>query len=408
MIVKKMTFIHAADIHLGGMFSGFRHLPDNLYERLKASGYKALQNLVQTAIKEKVDFVILAGDIYDVDDRNLKAQVQFQKAMEQLNKEEIPVYMIHGNHDFLEGKYFELSLPPNVHVFRQEVEVKKYIKEDGTSAMLYGFSYGKRHVRDRMIEAYVKQPAGDFHIGLLHGNLDGETSHGNYAPFTRKDLLEKGFDYWALGHIHKRMFVLEDPIAVYPGCLQGRNKKETGEKGFYLVHLSENGTEMDFRPASVMDWKEEKLDASGFGMSELVQRLNERKEQLRQEGKDILLEIILDASNARKEDWFYSDMDELLEAVQEGEELEEPMVWIHSMKILPPVWMEEDKQVSESFLAELLSVSSNISEEQYESFTASLSANPTARKYMQDWNQDTREEIILEANMELMKRLNSK
>lgn len=408
MIVKKMTFIHAADIHLGGMFSGFRHLPDNLYERLKASGYKALQNLVQTAIKEKVDFVILAGDIYDVDDRNLKAQVQFQKAMEQLNKEEIPVYMIHGNHDFLEGKYFELALPPNVHVFRQEVEVKEYIKEDGTSAMLYGFSYGKRHVRDRMIEAYVKQPAGDFHIGLLHGNLDGETSHGNYAPFTRTDLLEKGFDYWALGHIHKRMFVLEEPIAVYPGCLQGRNKKETGEKGFYLVHLSENGTEMEFRPASVMDWKEEKLDASGLGMSELVQRLNERKEQLRQEGKDILLEIILDASNARKEDWIYSDMDELLEAVQEGEELEEPMVWIHSMKILPPVWMEEDKQVSESFLAELLSVSSNISEEQYESFTASLFANPTARKYMQDWNQDTREEIILEANMELMKRLNSK
>ena len=406
--MKNMTFIHAADLHLGGMFTGFRHLPDTLYEKLKASGYQALKNLVDTAIKEKVDFVILAGDIYEVDNRNLKAQIQFQKAMERLNKEGIPVYMIHGNHDFLEGEYFNLSLPPNVHVFGPKVEIKEHIKEDGTTAMLYGFSYGKRHVKDRMIEGYIKQAAGDFHIGLLHGNLDGETAHGHYAPFTKRDLLEKGFDYWALGHIHKRMFVLDHPVAVYPGCLQGRNKKETGEKGFYLVHLSENGTKMDFRTASVINWQEEKMEASSLGMSELVRSLHNRKEYLRQNGKDLLLEVTLDASNAQEEDWIYADMNELLEAVQEGEEMEEPMIWIHSIKILPPDWMEKDKQVSESFLAELLAVSSSLSEEQYNSFTASLSTHSNARKYMKEWGHDTREEIILEANMELLKRLNNK
>ena len=408
MKVKNITFIHAADLHLGGMFSGFRHLPDPLFEKLITSSYKALKHLVQTAIKEKVDFVLLAGDIYDVDQRSLKAQIQFQKAMEELNKEEIPVYLIHGNHDFLEGKYFNLSLPSNVYVFGQEVEVEEYKKDDGTTVMLYGFSYGKRHVRDRMIDGYIKQAAGDFHIGLLHGNLEGETAHGNYAPFTKKDLLGKGFDYWALGHIHKRMFVLDNPAAVYPGCLQGRNKKETGEKGFYLVELSDVGTKMEFRPASVLDWQEERVVASGLEMSELVRRLNERKENLRAEGKDLLLEITLDASDAKEEDWLYSDLDEVLEAVQEGEETEDPMVWIHSIKVLPPACLEEDKQVSESFLAELLDVSSNIRIEQYEDFTAPLFIHPTARRYLQGWNQEARQEIILEANMELMKRLNRK
>ena len=288
MKMKNITFIHAADLHLGGMFSGFRHLPDPLFEKLITSSYKALKNLVQTAIKEKVNFVLLAGDIYDVDQRSLKAQIQFQKAMEELNKAEIPVYLIHGNHDFLEGKYFNLSLPPNVHVFGEEVEVEEYRKNDGTTVMLYGFSYEKRHVRARMIDGYIKQTVGDFHIGLLHGNLEGETAHGNYAPFTKKDLLEKGFDYWALGHIHKRMVVLDNPAAVYPGCLQGRNKKETGEKGFYLIELSDVGTKMEFRPASVLDWQEEIVDASGLEMSELVRRLNERKEYLRAEGKDLI------------------------------------------------------------------------------------------------------------------------
>ncbi len=407
MKVKNITFIHAADLHLGGMFSGFRHLPDTLYEKLRTSSYEALRNLIQTAITEKVDFVILAGDIYDVDDRSLKAQIQFQKAMEQLNKEGIPVYLIHGNHDFLEGKYFNLSLPPNVHVFGREVEVMEHVKKDGTSAMLYGFSYGKRHIKERMIEGYIKQPSGDFHIGLLHGNLDGEMAHGNYAPFTKMELMQKGFDYWALGHIHKRMLVLKEPYAVYPGCLQGRNRKETGEKGFYLVQLSESDTRLDFRPASVLDWQTETIEASGLEMSELIQRINDFKEHFRQADKDILLELILDASKAKKEDWLYADMEEWLEAVQEGEE-ETPMVWIHSMKLIPPAWMEEGADESQSFLAELLDVSSDIGREEFEELTASLLTHSAARKYLKGWDQSSQEEIIQEANLELMKRLNSR
>lgn len=408
MKVKNITFIHAADLHLGGMFSGFRHLPDTLYEKLRTCSYEALRNLIQTAITEKVDFVILAGDIYDGNDRSLKAQIQFQKAMEQLNKEGIPVYLIHGNHDFLEGNYFNLSLPPNVHIFGREVEVKEHVKEDGTSSMLYGFSYGQRHIKERMIEGYIKQPSGDFHIGLLHGNLDGETAHGNYAPFTKMELVQKGFDYWALGHIHKRMLVLNEPYAVYPGCLQGRNRKETGEKGFYLVHLSETETKLDFRPASVLNWQEETVEASGLEMNRLIQHINERKEHYRQAGKDILLELILDASKAKEEDWLYSDMDELLEAVQEGEEEETPRVWIHTMKLIPPAWMDEGTDETQSFLAELLDVSADLGKEQFEELIAPLLTHSAARKYVKGWDYASQKEIILEANMELVKRLNSR
>src|SRR5690606_38326221 len=100
----------------------------------------------------------------------------------------------------LDGNWTHLPLPENVHIFSHNVEVVQYLNTHGTAVHLYGFSYPKRHVFERMIDQYMKVEGADFHIGILHGHCEGSSIHGKYAPFKQKDLAEKGFDYWALGH----------------------------------------------------------------------------------------------------------------------------------------------------------------------------------------------------------------
>src|SRR5690625_6385033 len=81
---------------------------------------------------------------------------------------------------------------------------------------------------------------------MVRGSLHSNTGYGVYAPFYLRDLVEKDFDYWALGHIHQREILKENPHIVYPGNIQGRNRKEQGEKGCYYVTLSQASTTVSF------------------------------------------------------------------------------------------------------------------------------------------------------------------
>lgn len=407
--MKTIKFIHAADLHLGSVFSGFQHIPEYLYRHLKESGYRALKKLIDTAIEEKVDFVIIAGDIYDLEDRNLKAQLRFRKEMERLNQHHIHVYVIHGNHDYLEGYYYELHLPPNVHVFGRQVEVKLYEKMDGTKVNLYGFSYGSRHIHERVINDYHKQGDADYHIGLLHGNLDGEHAHGNYAPFSKSELLNKQFDYWALGHIHKRMVLFEEPPAIYPGCLQGRNKKETGEKGFYLVSIENMSTNLDFIPAADTEWRTETIELDKLGLTDLevlIKEIQKRQQQIRQEDKSVLIELVLDASQLKSFDKFtLVNIEDVIESIQEGEEDQEQFVWIHSVKWIPPRHSEAKYGIFGKFVDELIIKTGQLSQEEIYQWGESLLTHTAARKYIDPWDEETWSEIRDGAELELLKNL---
>lgn len=141
--------------------------------------------------------------------------------MLRLEEEQIEVYLIHGNHDHLNGSWVQIELPPNVHVFPSMVTVKKYVKNN-LSANLYGFSYETRHIKERRIDEYERSDDAHFHIGILHGNLEGSTEHSAYAPFQVSDLLAKKMDYWALGHIHKR-----ELQSLFPDCLSRKHTRKT-------------------------------------------------------------------------------------------------------------------------------------------------------------------------------------
>ncbi|MFS0782983.1 metallophosphoesterase family protein [Bacillus sp. 1P06AnD] len=253
--MEKIKFIHSADLHLDSPFAGLKMIPPSILEKMKEAVFLSFQRIVELAISKNVDFLLLAGDLYDGANRNLRTQVRFRKEMERLQAKGIEVYIIHGNHDHLGGDWVDMKQPGNVHIFSEQFGVEVFVKNNA-KVHLYGYSYPTRHVKERIIQQYRKEEGADYHIGLLHGNLQGQTEHGQYAPFTLEELQNLHFDYWALGHIHKRKELLLSPPIIYPGNIQGRNRKESGPKGCYYVELDGKQSSIEFNATSPIVWED--------------------------------------------------------------------------------------------------------------------------------------------------------
>ncbi|MCM3626553.1 DNA repair exonuclease [Paenibacillus glycanilyticus] len=293
-------FIHAADLHLDSPFRGMSKVPDALKERLMASTFSALRRLTETAIREQVDFIVISGDLYDEADRSLKAQLILMKEWERLQQHGIAVFVIHGNHDPLNGARAELKLPSNVTQFGASgMEYRPaYCRNGELAAFVYGMSYGKRHVTDNLAAGYSPVEGAPFHIAMLHGNVNGDQAHDPYAPCSLEELVGKGFDYWALGHIHTRKVLHEYPHVVYSGNIQGRNPRETGPKGCYVVEVSSSrAVQLTFVPLDEIRWLEARVSIAGLNTEqELLQRLEEQAELLASEGegRTVMLRLLLD------------------------------------------------------------------------------------------------------------------
>ena len=359
--MKQITFIHAADLHLDSPMIGLSHLPTEIFERLKESTFVALKKLVDEAIYHQVDFVILAGDLFDEQDRSVRAQMRLRKEMERLNQVHIPVFVIHGNHDHLNGEWIHLDMPRNVHVFGEKVEFKKYVTKEAVTH-LYGFSYESRHIMERRLDEYVKQEGADFHIGILHGHGEGTSGHSPYAPFHVKELIDKKFDYWALGHIHKRSILHENPTIVYPGNIQGRNKKETGKKGCYLVKLTPNETKLDFIETSDIRWKTLELDGQGASsFHELYLLCQKGMEEQRHQGKGILLSLTLHHVLLPDKELSSVLNGDLLQTLQDEEREERSFVWPIKIEIERAYdWNRSELEKESDFYYELFQASDHL------------------------------------------------
>lgn len=244
----KISFLHAADLHLDSPFTGLKQVPEHIFQDIQKSTFTALDNLVQTAIEKDVDFVVLTGDLFDNEKQSLKAQIRLRNAFRELERNGILVYMSYGNHDYTSGNIHPITYPDNVFVFPGE-RVSHFVFEKNayTRAAIYGFSYEKRAIHtNKAAEFAVADIRIPYHIAMLHGSIATNTEHDTYAPFHISDLKHQGYDYWALGHIHKRDILHTDPYIAYPGNTQGRNQQETGEKGCYYVQLSPTETNVTF------------------------------------------------------------------------------------------------------------------------------------------------------------------
>ncbi|MCM3602268.1 DNA repair exonuclease [Robertmurraya korlensis] len=403
--MKKVKFIHAADLHLDSPMVGLKFLPASIFSRLKESTFVALERIVNKAIEEKVDFVILAGDLFDSEDRSIKAQTRLRNEMKRLQTHGISVFAIHGNHDHLDGSWAHLDMPENVHIFSTEVEKKLYQTANGSHIHLYGFSYPSRHVFERKIVDYRKEEEADFHIGILHGNIEGNHDHGNYAPFSLKELLDKDFDYWALGHIHKGSILSQDPPVIYPGNTQGRNRKETGIKGGYLIELEEGKKSIDFFPTSDCVWIEKEINVSEVnGFEQLYLTCKSVLDTERENKIGILLKLhltnLLKENNPSERDI----LNDLLEALQEDEREETSFVWPYAVTAEEQsIWDRETLANQTDFYGELFRLSEEPGE--LERGLDLLYKHPQARKFLNPLTDEEKKEMIQYAECFLVEQL---
>ncbi|MET8383136.1 DNA repair exonuclease [Streptosporangium canum] len=228
-----MKLLHAADLHIDSPLRGLSAYEGAPAQELRTASRRALENLVDLAVSESVDAVLLAGDIYDGDWPDFQTGLFFTRQMTLLGREGIHVYMVSGNHDAQNHMTRQLRLPANVHML--DINQPQTVRDEKRGLAVHGQGFARRDVKENLCLAYPS-PCNDlFNVGLLHTALTGRDGHDNYAPCTVADLTAKGYDYWALGHVHRREVVSEEPWIVFPGNLQGRHARETGPKGCTLV-----------------------------------------------------------------------------------------------------------------------------------------------------------------------------
>ncbi|MCU7920459.1 MAG: DNA repair exonuclease [Candidatus Thiodiazotropha sp. (ex Epidulcina cf. delphinae)] len=256
-----MKFIHAADIHLDSSLHGLERYEGAPVEEIRSATRRAFDNLIELAIDEKVAFVLLVGDLYDGDWKDYNTGLYFVERMGRLREAGVRVFIVAGNHDAANQITKHLRLPDNVTLF--STKHPEQVILDDLNVALYGQGFATRVVTDDLSQVY---PHGDpqlLNIGLLHTCLDGKPGHEPYAPCTIDELLSKGYQYWALGHVHKREEVSQDPWVVFPGNIQGRHIREVGPKGCALVTVeSAEIVEVEHRDLDVMRWALCELDVS--------------------------------------------------------------------------------------------------------------------------------------------------
>lgn len=363
------TFIHTADLHLDSLFTGMNGLSDKVRHAMRESTFGALDQLVNLALDQKVDFVVVSGDVYDAADSSLQAQLRFYEALDVLGSHGIHTYIIHGNHDPLDSPRIMIRERDYVHVFGRDFARCTATRRDDRKpvAVIGGISYPTAKVTNNMALEFVRDKDSSlFHIALLHANLDGNPAHETYSPCTRRDLVEAGYDYWALGHIHTRAVLAESPYIVYPGNIQGRSIKETGARGCYVVSVGEDGTaDLSFYALDRVRWFREEISISGIEREEdfsLI--LDERIDVIRKQkpGRMSIVRFnITGRSHLHRQLANGRVVDELLQelrrrALKDAEAGSfEGLVWVEGMSVQSgPAIDREALQQEDIFLGELL------------------------------------------------------
>ncbi|MEB2312152.1 MAG: DNA repair exonuclease [Sorangiineae bacterium] len=250
-------FLHAADLHIGSALTNLEQRDGAPVEAIRGAVERALGNLVELAIGEEVNFVVLAGDTFDTNP-TLASERVFRRAMRRLGERGIPVVAVLGNHDFAGLSPQEGRLPDNVTVLSREAAESF---EPAPGVVVHGRSYPRRDCREDLTDGFPEAVPGALNIGLLHTALT-DTAHEPYAPTSPAKLGALHYQYWALGHVHQHSVMKEKGATiVFPGNLQGRHARETGAKGASVVSYDGTGVRgVEHRALDVVRWHHLRVD----------------------------------------------------------------------------------------------------------------------------------------------------
>jgi DNA repair protein SbcD/Mre11 len=251
--MNEFRFLHAADIHLDSPMRGLEADPDAPAQLLREASRSAFRNLIDLAIEEQVAFMLIAGDLYDGNWEDWRTGQFFTEQVARLAEAGIPLVMVAGNHDAASLITRSLRLPSGITRLPHDQCGRVLLDDYGVA--IHGQSFATRAITEDLSRNYPQAVPGLFNIGLLHTSLTGRFGHDNYAPTTVEALISKGYNYWALGHVHAREVVQESPWIVFSGNLQGRQIRESGAKGASLVIVRDGQVaSVEHRPLDVLRW----------------------------------------------------------------------------------------------------------------------------------------------------------
>jgi exonuclease SbcD len=355
-----VRFVHTADLHLGAPFEGLCEAHEHVGHLLRDATFKALDRIVDLCVECAVDFVVIAGDVYNSSDRSLRAQLRLRDALGRLHEAGIQAYIAHGNHDPLSGWSAALDWPPNTHVFPGDRVESHCVSRAGEEiCRVYGIGFAQANVTDNLARRFLRGDDAPRAVAVLHANVGGQAGHEPYAPCTLSDLSE-GFDYWALGHVHSRRELrMGRSAVVYPGNPQGLSPRETGPKGCYLVTLAEGGPILEFVPTDSVRWADSQVDIAELdSLQALLERLEQVVENAREaaEGRPAVLRVALVGRGPLHREVGAEDVRaDIIEQMREWGRGVEPSVWVDSVsdRTRPAVDLEARK-AAQDFLGEFL------------------------------------------------------
>lgn len=401
-------FLHCSDLHIDSPFKGLSSAQPSLAERFRNSTYLAFQNIIKLALKEEVEAVLIAGDIYDGSDKSLQAQLKFRRGLQELSDAGIDTYIVHGNHDPLDGWSASLDWPERVHVFSgTQVERHPVIKNGTVKAYVHGISYPKRDVKENLALKFIRDDSQGFAVGLLHANVGHQAGHDDYAPCSMDDLVAGNMDYWALGHIHRFQVLRErSPAVVYSGNTQARHMKETGEKGCCLVTLHKNASpEIQFIPTDVVRYIHDEVDLSGrISLEEVIHAVRAKCERLADQIKerDVFINLSL---NGRTQVHAELQKGDTLEGLQEEIRVyfegRSPPLWLNLQLETEGMYDIESLRQGKDFIADLITLFDEEgrleSHSDLEEVLKPMFETWQGKKYLENFSDTEMKDIIVQA-----------
>jgi DNA repair protein SbcD/Mre11 len=259
-----MKILHTADLHIDSPMRGLGRYEGAPVEKMRSATRRAAENIVDLALRERVDVVTIGGDVFDGPWPDVNTGLWWNRQLDRLVGAGIEVYVVHGNHDAESLITQRIAPPSGVHVF--SAEVAESVRSSRLPLVVHGRSYRDRATVDDLASTYPNAVPGVFNLGLLHTSLDGRPGHGTYAPCTIDTLVAKGYAFWGLGHVHEREEVPAGrTLVLFPGNTQGRSVREVGAKSVSIIFT--NDTEVvDVNPVEVdvVRWARLELDISGL------------------------------------------------------------------------------------------------------------------------------------------------